>query len=100
MPKGKQYNNMRKNYRYKFKTECESDIGFLRRMLPEAGFEVSLINDDLSDIEVVISTNLDVVAIKELMWCIPESDTMQETLATERLYSGLRTYQTIAVREN
>ena len=78
--------------KYKFRSECISDImDFLSLTRGyDIGFTIEFNNQNLPDCECTLETLASLEEIKELFDSMLDSHVMQETLALEEEYTGIR----------
>ena len=82
----KNYNN----YKCRAESYCELET-FIRLILPTISkFKVVRINENMPDLEFTFKSNLPIESIKKIMFEIPDSHVMVETLNYKHLYTGLR----------
>ncbi len=81
---------MEENYQYKFRAECVQDVDNLKERLP-GRYDVQFM-EGFPDVEVRLSTNLNLNEVLKVMETVPDGHVMLETVEHEEEYTGVRKY--------
>jgi hypothetical protein len=73
-------------YKYRFRAECRVDVEVLMSILPDAFYEIRQLDLTSPDVEVDMDSNLDLVAIKNILSRVPDSQVMLTTIAYRSEY--------------
>jgi hypothetical protein len=68
-------------YAYRFRAECRVDVEVLMSILPDAIYQIRQLDISLPDVQVDMTSHLDLSAVKAVLSQVPDCQVMLRTIA-------------------